>query len=107
MNISRKFNPKLIAAFSASAMLLILTYPAIGNYNNKKFFCNSLTAFQDTTRPISKTKKDSSSKKDTVPFTKTDTLNIKVSKDSLDSPIDYSASDSVVLEVPTKRITLY
>jgi len=104
MDISRKFNPKLLAAFMASAMLLILTYPANGNYNNKKFFCNPLTAYQDTTRPI---KKDSLSRKDTLPPTKADTLDIKISKDSIDAPIDYSASDSVVLEVPTKKIILY
>ena len=102
MNISRKFNPKLIAALSALAMILILTYPANGNYNNERFFYNSLTAYQDTTRRI---KNDSLNKKDTLPLVKKDTL--KISKDSIDAPIDYSASDSVVLEVPTKRIILY
>src|SRR5215467_10967007 len=116
MNISRKFNPKLIATFSALAMLLIVTHHAIGNYNNKKFFCNSLTASQDTvpaprnaktniTRPSSTdtTRKppaarDSANRSDTIPGSKTDTLNIKISKDTLDAPIDYTASDSVVLE---------
>jgi len=104
MNISRKFNPKLIAALTALAMILILTYPANGNYNNRKFFYNSLTAYQDTTKP---TKKDSLNKKDTIPSVKSDTINLKISKDSIDAPIDYSASDSVVLEVPTKKIVLY
>ncbi|HTQ27153.1 MAG TPA: putative LPS assembly protein LptD [Puia sp.] len=36
-----------------------------------------------------------------------DTLRFKTSKDSLDAPVDYSASDSVVLNVPGKTITLY
>jgi hypothetical protein len=36
-----------------------------------------------------------------------DTLNFAVSKDTLDAPIAYSAADSVVLDVPTKNITLY
>jgi len=131
MNISRKFNPKLIASFTALAMLLIVTLPAIGNYKNKKFFYNSLTASLDTVpahvrantrrtarsnstdtvpKPISA--RDSSNlpdsaNKDTIPQSRADTLNVKISKDSLDAPIDYSASDSVVLEVPTKKIILY
>ena len=104
MNISRKFNPKLLAAFMAFAMLLILTYPANGNYNKKNIFYNSLTAYQDTTKP---TKRDSLNKKDTVPSRKSDTLDLKISKDSIEAPIEYSASDSVVLEVPTKKIILY
>src|SRR4030095_579031 len=119
MSISRKFNPKLLAASLALAMLLIVTFTATGNYNNKSFFYNSLTAYQDTVprSPIrrdttqhsidSLSKKDSSSRKDTLPSTKVDTLDLKISKDSIDAPIEYSASDSVVLEVPEKRITLY
>ncbi len=104
MNIGRKFNPKLPAAFLLPAMLLILTLSVRANYDNHKFFCNSLTAFQDTTRPI---RPDSSKLKDTVPGSRVDTMNLKISKDSLDSPVEYSASDSVVLEIPTKKITLY
>lgn len=50
---------------------------------------------------------------DTLPFhsdsasKQIDTLHIPVSKDTLDAPIAYSAEDSVVLDVPTKNITLY
>ncbi len=50
---------------------------------------------------------------DTLPFhsdsvsQQIDTLHIPVSKDTLDAPIAYSAQDSVVLDVPTKNITLY
>ncbi len=36
-----------------------------------------------------------------------DTLGVKVSKDTLDAAIDYKASDSVVMNVPGKTITLY
>jgi len=124
MIISRKFNPKLIASFSALAMLQIVTHHAIGNYNNKKYFCNSLTASQDTvpaprnarspiTKPIPDTTRkpqqalDSTKLNDTTRKNVTDTLHLKISKDTLDAPIDYSASDSVVLEVPTKKIILY
>jgi LPS-assembly protein len=50
---------------------------------------------------------------DSLPFgrdsagLRTDTMHLKVSKDSLDAPITYSAADSVVLDVPTKNVTLY
>ena len=36
-----------------------------------------------------------------------DTIDMKVSKDTLDAAIDYKASDSVVMDVPGKKITLY
>lgn len=36
-----------------------------------------------------------------------DTLNVKLSKDSLDAPVNYKARDSIVLMVPTKKIFLY
>ncbi|HLX92196.1 MAG TPA: putative LPS assembly protein LptD [Puia sp.] len=38
---------------------------------------------------------------------RTDTFNVKFSKDTLDAPINYSAADSIVLDVPTNIITLY
>jgi LPS-assembly protein len=50
---------------------------------------------------------------DTLPFhsdsvsQQIDTIHIPFSKDTLDAPIAYSAQDSVVLDVPTKNITLY
>ena len=51
---------------------------------------------------------------DTVPSVKkdsiirtTDTLPFKVSKDSIEAPVKYEAADSMVLDVPTKKIILY
>ena len=57
----------------------------------------------DTTRPG----RAGDAGSDTIPVTRTDTLDLRISKDSLDAPVNYSASDSVVLDVPTKKITLY
>lgn len=37
----------------------------------------------------------------------TDTLTIKTSKDSLDAPVKYSATDSIVIDVPAKKAILY
>lgn len=36
-----------------------------------------------------------------------DTIHFKVAKDSLDAPISYDAEDSMVLDVPSQKITLY
>jgi LPS-assembly protein len=36
-----------------------------------------------------------------------DTLDYKISKDTMEAAIDYKASDSVVMDIPTKNITLY
>lgn len=37
----------------------------------------------------------------------TDTFNVKMSKDSLDAPVYYFAQDSMVMQVPEKKIILY
>jgi hypothetical protein len=36
-----------------------------------------------------------------------DTLDYKVSKDTLEAQIDYKASDSIVMQIPTRKIILY
>ena len=36
-----------------------------------------------------------------------DTFKIKMSKDSLDAPVNYHADDSMVMDIPGKKITLY
>ena len=36
-----------------------------------------------------------------------DTLDYKVSKDTMEAQLDYKASDSVVMDIPSKKITLY
>ncbi len=46
-------------------------------------------------------------KPDTNIVAKTDTFSIKYSKDSLDAPVTYHADDSMVLDVPGKKILLY
>jgi len=42
-----------------------------------------------------------------IPGIKTDTFDVKLSKDSLDAPIYYHADDSMVMQVPDKKIILY
>jgi LPS-assembly protein len=56
---------------------------------------NSVAHFADTTM-------------DTTKFqVKKDTIGFKVAKGSLDAPVTYHADDSMVLDIPTKKITLY
>ena len=40
-------------------------------------------------------------------FSKSDTFQVKMSKDSIDAPVQYEASDSMAFDVPNKRIILY
>ncbi|MEO7801096.1 MAG: putative LPS assembly protein LptD [Ginsengibacter sp.] len=42
-----------------------------------------------------------------IVFNTIDTIGLKLSSDSLDAPISYDAEDSMILDVPTQRITLY
>lgn len=101
MNSRHKSTQKTLSAVLV-AMLMIVTLSVAGNYSDDGVFYKSLTAFQDTTRPRDTTRRPVDTGRQQI-----DTFNLRVSKDSLDSPVDYRASDSVVLEVPTKKITLY
>ena len=58
------------------------------------------------TPPVKKIIPDSGKIKDTV-VNVVDTFSFKTSKDSLDAPVKYHADDSMVLDVPTKKILLY
>jgi len=119
MNSRRKSTQKSLFAVPL-AMLIILTLSATANYKETKFFYNSLTAFQDTTRPQrvdtarprpfsnnNRRLNDTTRRPGDTTITRTDTLDIRIAKDSLNAPVSYSASDSVVLEIPTKKVILY
>lgn len=109
--------------------VLLLTSNTFANYTTGPDFRISLTPFQDkdtSKRAAGKTDtvprvkdtlpriKDSLRKgTDTVPrvkdslVSKTDTFNLRISKDTLDAPVDYKASDSIVMDVKTQKIILY
>jgi len=116
----RKNNLKDGSALILSLWLLLLTSDILANYFSKPYFDNSLTRIeQDTTRPVRAKdtipkKSDTISRRinDTIPgkdtlINKIDTVNVPVSEDTLDAPVSYKASDSMVLDVPGKTITLY
>ena len=52
-------------------------------------------------------KSDSLSKNDSSFRKTTDTLHFKLAKNALEAPIEYTAEDSMVLDVPAKTVTLY
>lgn len=87
---------------------------AVKAFNNHKFY-NSLTQ-QDSIPPVKDTiiKKDSVIAKDSLAIKDSlvkvqvrDTFDLKLSKDTLDAPIEYSATDSMVLDLPKKKLYLY
>lgn len=52
--------------------------------------------------------KNTATKKfDTLIVPKIDTIQYQISKDSLDAPVVYHADDSMVLDIPTKKMILY
>lgn len=110
-----KFSLKYIFIGLFTLLLLIITQASSANYYKSPNFYAALTVQQQDTLP---------QKRDTVPSVQdgsaktptdssltlrhqVDTLNVKISNDSLDAPVKYAASDSMVLDVPTKKITLY
>ncbi|THU34866.1 LPS-assembly protein LptD [Niastella caeni] len=115
----RKNNLKDGSALILSVWLLLLTSDIWANYFSSPVFINSLTGIvQDTTKPVRGSdtiprKTDSIFRqRDTIPskdtlINKSDTVNIPVSQDSLDAPVSYKASDSMVLIVPEKKIILF
>lgn len=122
MSTGRKVSLKFNVLWVATVFIYSITLLSCGNYTRKKLFDKSLTAKTESVPTASITKADSVHiagvfKKDTIPaikndtgtktIQKVDTLNIKISKDSLDAPVSYAASDSMVLDVPTKKIKLY
>ncbi len=59
-----------------------------------------------TTNSLSQ-KNTATKKLDTLIVPKIDTIQYRISKDSLDAPVVYHADDSMVLDIPTKKMILY
>jgi LPS-assembly protein len=103
----RKNSLKHGSALILSLMLLLLTAGGRANYSAPAVFDNLLTGLQqDTSKPVRILKDTIPGKKDSL-VNKSDTFRLKISKDSLTAPIYYKASDSMVLDVPNKKIILF
>ena len=73
---------------------------------------STLTKQQDTIKPLQKDSVgplgDTLKKRDTIlPRQTVDSFSLKLSKDSLDAPVNYEAEDSAVVLVQDKKILLY
>jgi len=118
MNRLYKGKAKLTLTWALALLFTVITLYGSSYSFNSNYFHSTLTydsnickvnqqAIIDTP-PVKKP--DSLLAKNKLPdstFIVTDTLTFKTSKDSLDAPISYHADDSMVLDVPTKKILLY
>src|SRR5688572_2649135 len=109
----RKFSLK-----KRSIVLLVVTIFTALTLNNKAHGASpfqigsTLTNLQDTTKPLQKDSvartNDSTKITDLLSSTqRIDTFSLKLSKDSLDGPVNYEAEDSAVVLVQSQKILLY
>lgn len=117
MRLRGKINVKTLAGSIAFGTILLISMNLKAFNTPRIVFFNSLTAFTDTIPTIDSTqqsgdtviirsKNDSAQLiKDSNRITRADT--IQLSKDSLDAPVHYAASDSGVLLIPSKQFILY
>lgn len=122
MNHHNKGKAKNILAWLSALLLVVITL--FTNAANVKdfYFHSSLT--RDTIPPKKKPAQIRASLKDNSSLNKdgklpelidadttilplTDTIHFKASKDSLDGPVSYHADDSMIFDVPGKKLLLY
>ncbi|HEU5164489.1 MAG TPA: putative LPS assembly protein LptD [Chitinophagaceae bacterium] len=119
-----KFRSNYLFAGLLTAIFFTQTWKSTANYSNHQNFYIALTALQDTVpqknkdslvkrlpiNPVDTSKKDSLSKIIALTDTsivKIDTFDLKLSKDTLDAPVEYEAADSVVVLLKDKKVVLY
>jgi len=122
MNNASKVSSKYKLASIVALLLTILTVESRDKLHVGNAFHNNLTAVTDNIKPGKKPApifQGNLLNSDTIPpriipvsvdtnfIVTTDTLNLKISKDSLDAVVEYSADDSMILDVASKKITLY
>jgi LPS-assembly protein len=126
MNHYYKGKAKNTLAWLSTLLLIVITLYSSAYDANPAFFHSSLTADTIPVKnpdssgiidhqpnvspvPVKKNQTDStiSSKTDTIIRPSIDTLSFKSSKDSLTEPVTYHADDSMVFDVPQKKMLLY
>jgi LPS-assembly protein len=117
MNGLRKFSLKIFFIRALLAVILVsLTQYSIAQRTQPKDFDSLLTKRADTikprinpqsTTPLTVTSSDTIPGKDSATVQKIDTFSLKLSKDTLDAPIQYEAEDSMVVMIKSKKIYLY
>ena len=99
MNQQYKGKTKILSAWAMVLLLAAITLYSRANRFDGLHFHSTLTT---DTIP-----KKINAIKDTGIIAKIDTLRFRSSKDSLDAPVVYHADDSLVVDVPGKKILLY
>ena len=121
MNKLYKVTSKYILVFASGLLFYSFNVQSKNNSQNSYSFHNNLTAHEDTVIPRKKrvitngviqrsnpvTPGQNSTPDTTIVNAKIDTVDLKISKDTLDAPVEYSADDSMIMDVPSKKITLY
>src|SRR5665811_1718245 len=123
MNNAKKVISKYKLASIAAFVFTILTVQSKNKLYPSDSFHNNLTAIQDTIKPGKKftlpnvapkinadtfpTRNKNVRSDTTILVEKKDTTDLKISKDSLDAVVEYNADDSMILDLPSKKITLY
>ena len=116
MNQLNKGKAKYISVLALILLLFTVTLYCSASGFNTTYFHSFLTV---DTLPVNKA--DSQKVKiknqneppalkriaDTIIVTKIDTLTYRPSKDALDTPVVYHADDSMVMDIPAKKIILY
>src|SRR5687767_3927857 len=97
MNTGRKVSPKNYLLWITLLLISSITTFATGNYTNGIFFYKTLTSAQSMQDTIPARSDTIPQNRDTTikPAQTIDTLDVKISKDSLDAPVTYTASDSM------------
>lgn len=116
MNKIYKVKSKYVVVIAFAVMLCSITLFSAANYPASPVFYSTLTVPRDTVpSPVRVSVPAIRPKRDSLPLTDTtgkkiqqvDSVSVKVSKDSLDAPVAYTAADSMVMDVPSKKIFLY
>ncbi|MEP7255265.1 MAG: putative LPS assembly protein LptD [Ferruginibacter sp.] len=114
MNHLNKGKAKYILVLASVLLLFIITlYSSAAGFTVSEFhsFLTTDTVPVNAESVIKALKKDSAKMKEQISDTNIvatrDTFSFKSSKDSLDAPVIYHADDSMVMDIPAKKIILY
>lgn len=103
---------KFTLAFVIIAICIGVTWRTEARRVSHNYIGGILTTNQDTTKPnigdaLAKNS-DTLKRRDTIPSTqKIDSFSVKISKDTLEAPVNYEAEDSAVIMIQDKKIVLY
>jgi len=136
-NNGRKISSKYLLTLIFTAIFFSVTLNSPANYFRFTRFYKILATsdndipapLSDTSKPRNKTRagvgtraqtardsaraatadtvRDSARRRADTSHQRIDTLDYKISKDTMEATIDYSAADSIVMIIPSRRITLY